>query len=114
MTKRSQKTKQYKFEIHCINAKPILKILQGYVVIYEVPSVSSKYKEIARYSFDVSEGSSGFEMRGKQGISREFLEVIKNIITAYYRGMILQDVVHTWYTVPLVRSKLQKYQPDVV
>lgn len=114
MTKRTQKTKQYKFEIHCNNPKPILKILQGYVVVYEVPDFTSKYIEIGRYSFDVAEGSSGFEIRGPNGVRREFLEVIKNVVTAYYRGMILQDVVHTWYTVPMVRSKFHKYQPEVI
>lgn len=117
MAKRSQKTKQYKFEIHCDIIKPVIKLLQGHIKMYEVPSITQKYKEICECKFDISEGSIGFRMDGndpKKGIPSHFIPVFKSVITSYYRGMLLEDVVHVWYNIPLEKTRFNKYQPDVV
>jgi hypothetical protein len=119
MAKRSQKTKQYKFEIHCNISKPVLKLLQGTIKIYEVPDITRKYKEICDCKFEVTEGSIGFSMPEDadktKGIPSKFIPVLRNIITSYYRGMILENVVHVWYSVPYERmKKFEKFQPDVV
>jgi hypothetical protein len=117
--KRSQKTKQYKFEIHCDIPKPVIKLLQGTVTIFEVPDFTRKYKEVCKCTFEITEGSVGFSMPKdadkKKGIPSHFIPVLKNIVTSYYRGMLLENVVHVWYSVPYERmTKFSKYQPDVV
>lgn len=114
--KRNKKTKQYKFEIHCTNIKPVIKLLQGKINIFEVADITKKYKKICTCNFDMQENSVGFSIPKDSniGIPSDLIPVMKTVVISYYRGMLLSDVVHVWYTIPLVKTKFDKYQPEVV